>query len=1151
VLSNGDSGEELRLSPLEGDLQAGAKAVYRHPDDETGAYKYGVEVLHDGTINGRDFAGIVLDIEVPTGRTFSGTVTTRAPEDIPARLWKENTAAFTITGGDNRVFIRWTDFDRADALDAWVKYIKELSVTGTFEADREGSVTIESARLARGEVVSLSCERRGKATQPGEEAVYTVGVTNHQSEAVAVSAQLERGGWEEMSASVEPETLTIPPGEASDLDVRVTVTDNVPVGGVEMQKLRVIPEGDGSSAETLEFYTSHEHPGPNLIHEPEGWDAVRRKAENYDWAGEKRDQRVEAAREWTVPESQFDGGNPIEQDAYVFGSRQYGKARRCAEAWQLTRDRALAEKVATFLRRFCDPETGYPATQYALGNAAVHEGGAFRALAVAYDLIKDADVLTPADHDRIAKTVRVYESVMHNVLRRGKMGNFSTSIATAGALAALAIDDMAMVQRYLYGPGKARDLIAAGFMSDGWWYVSSLGYTLGVTNQFMKVARALEPRGIDWLNKGFKLNFSDDVSVYPDAKKDLKEFAGISYRKWGPRDNQTITFREIYQGLMPFADYRGVSFGVNDNGAKNIGHRNLELAYFAYRSPDFLPTLHQLEPEDRHLLYGVPELPPAKDVAGPLPYEQSFHADNVGYAVLRSQNDRPEEDRIQAALKWGTHGGHHGHYDRGNLVNLSRHGKNIGLPKVPWFSYVPVFYKCVAQASVTHNMVTVDQKFQFPTESEQLLFHSGDRFQASAMETDTPWSFMPPENQDSVRQYDDLDAMWRYVPEFPDAPENTQKLTGFTEDVRQRRLVIVTDDYAVVADDMAGDNEHTYDHALWIRGFDDMDAERVEFDRRDPQLEDDPRKSAQFITNVDWYDVEGALTAEFSYQVDAPTRVSIPPIRKANNEPGPMNFTVHHAWPSESRQVALCDLPQSYIQKKLWWKVLDDTDEALAEGYTQPWAIGKGEADVDIAGMDTVTLSGKVHWSNEIRTLFWAGRVVTADGETIPLADIPYTAENMLEEEPRTTDYGARRGWEAGPIELAGEPVDKAIPAEPTNNETTGRIELDLSDVDADRLEATIASDHPVGKRPNGRKGLILRDTGQEARFLTVIEPFESESVVDTVEASDSSTVTVQLTDGRRHVFEVEGLDSESGSVTVTKTEYVDGEAVGTETTTQ
>ena len=73
-----------------------------------------------------------------------------------------------------------------------------------------------------------------------------------------------------------------------------------------------------------------------------------------------------------------------------------------------------------------------------------------------------------------------------------------------------------------------------------------------------------------------------------------------------------------------------------------------------------------MSPKRNDLIYGVPELPEVEsgDVRG-------AYADNAGALMLRSTQKEPRE-KIQAVLKYGTHGGYHGHFDRTAMLSLMR-----------------------------------------------------------------------------------------------------------------------------------------------------------------------------------------------------------------------------------------------------------------------------------------------------------------------------------------------------------------------------------------------------------------------------------------------------------------------------------------------
>ena len=214
----------------------------------------------------------------------------------------------------------------------------------------------------------------------------------------------------------------------------------------------------------------------------------------------------------------------------------------------------------------------------------------------------------------------------------------------------------------------------------------------------------------------------------------------------GPTRRPYRTITDLWNSLLPFIDYRGVMFGVNDSTESKVaGNRTevsgqpFEIAYYVYRDPRYAAII-KLGGGQRDLLYGVPDLP--QDT--PQEFRGNAYADNVGLAMLRSQTKgRPMREQIQAALHYGTHGWAHGHYDRTDLLCLMRYGRSFWNPESVFYVYEPFMYKFFTQTSVNHNMVVVDQKMQQATPGQRLLFYTGSLMQAAAVQTTARWSNPP------------------------------------------------------------------------------------------------------------------------------------------------------------------------------------------------------------------------------------------------------------------------------------------------------------------------------------------------------------------------------------------------------------------------
>jgi len=259
----------------------------------------------------------------------------------------------------------------------------------------------------------------------------------------------------------------------------------------------------------------------------------------------------------------------------------------------------------------------------------------------------------------------------------------------------------------------------------------------------------------------------------------------------------------------------------------------------------------------------VPELPGGPDLS-----HASTYADNAGVAVLRSQTEnRPQPEQIQAALHYGDHGFYHGHFDRTDLLHVSRYGLSFFNPEFIWYGYPNYMYKFYVQTSVNHNLVVVDQKMQEPTETLRTLFHSGKMMQAVAVQTKPRWSNPPYGgmvywDQPHKTFADKSLAENRSVPIPADAPKYGA-VNDYSEPVAQRRLMIVTDDYLVLVDDLHADKEHTFESVFQMGEFHSLDGAKLV--RHTGQWTTNPLSSAQFIIDCDWYDATAPAVGRYEF----------------------------------------------------------------------------------------------------------------------------------------------------------------------------------------------------------------------------------------------------------------------------------------------
>lgn len=235
-------------------------------------------------------------------------------------------------------------------------------------------------------------------------------------------------------------------------------------------------------------------------------------------------------------------------------------------------------------------------------------------------------------------------------------------------------------------------------MPDGWWYECTVSYNLWVASEYIQIGLALNPFGYSLLTEKFPVDYNltpeyDKVGANEDAdRRNLHH--GHSFRIRGPIHQPYVTIKMMSDALLPFLDYRGWIFGINDATEREVGGDSFEMAYYAFRDPRYAAFI-RMTPKRNDLIYGVPELPDAE------PAEvRGAYADNAGALMLRS-TQKDAREKIQAVLKYGTHGGYHGHFDRTGLLSLMRYGRSFYNPEMVWYSYAPYMYNFYVQTSIS------------------------------------------------------------------------------------------------------------------------------------------------------------------------------------------------------------------------------------------------------------------------------------------------------------------------------------------------------------------------------------------------------------------------------------------------------------------
>ncbi|MEI6865613.1 hypothetical protein [Flavicella sp.] len=1086
----------------------------------------------------RDYYANALDWSVYKGLTFDIYQKKESEIEIEILFFVDESNTRTMQGvskakiqligkGWQEVFVPWELFDLVKGQRGTLQGVTKLHIVANSQNNK--TLQIKNIFLSKGQTLVLESKMKGKSAKAGNKVQYELELGNTTDENQIIQLIIPKLGWESMQTSIKPSVIELAPNEIKKCIVEVRIPSAVPQGVREKQVIKALK--NGSEIASIEFTTVVTVPSPFIVHTNEGWDEVKEKTKNYDWAKDELVEYEAKAKKWNVPNYATTTA-PINafRGRYLFHNREADNAMNCAIAYRLTGKKEYAQKCVEMLRKLSDLENGYPATFRVNQNNFVKEGGVFQDLARTYDMVMDCGLFTDEDHILIENTFRLFIETVQLGNDEGGIGNWDLSELVGAFYCALTIQDFHLAEGVLNSPSGIIQQFAQGVMNDGWWYECSVGYNLWCSTMFSEVAIALRPWGINLVDKQIKLGTTPYYSLLPERMK--PGLYGMDFNKWGALHKSSIGIKDMWNALIPFLDYRGVMFAVNDAKEDLVIGEPYELAYYLYRDPEYAAVIQR--GTKRNLLYGVPELPNVISKKT----TQSAYADNMGIVQLRSQTKgREQREQIQAALHYGTHGGYHGHFDRTNFLSMMRYGRSFYNPEMYWYGYKSFLYKFLVQTSINKNMVVVDEKMQEPKESFKTLFYTGDMMQVTAVETKARWSNPPYGGM----VYGDktgvplTQKIWDegrsiFVPK--DTPEYGE-LTDFSEPVMQRRLMVMMDDYIVLADYLQANEEHTFDWLFQMKGFKEINADKLELIRHDNQMNTEPLGSAQFITDCNWYKTEGTSRSQF--EMCWGEGCDNEGGRMPHSEDGVLKIDVITAWPQQN-EIMIGTAPENFgVNKQLWYSVSAD-NETLLNDHSGVWILGSKNVELDITGKTQLLLSTKIKVKAKKNTVFWGdAKIILKDGSEVLVSSLPIIYKNINIPKISGLDYYG------GPVKIAGEAMPNSTPGMPKNYKESGEIIIDLTGLDAVTFQAKIGGDFPLGDESSRRKTMAVRTKGKTTRYLSVIEPFESESVIKSVIANSANELVVELKDGRKQVITISELDGDGNEIKVVVKEYLKG----------
>lgn len=378
----------------------------------------------------------------------------------------------------------------------------------------------------------------------------------------------------------------------------------------------------------------------------------------------------------------FDGNSIASaHDAYTQEVRDLGLV------YQVTGDKRFADRADAILLAYAEKYLSYPMHNNR-GQPVTSNGGriASQPLSEANVIIPFAqgadlvwDTLSPAQRKTLEDKLfrpALQETIL-NKSKKAVIHNIQCHRNSAVGLVGFLLGDKDLIHSAIDGISGFRAQMARGVQADGVWHEGSWGYHFYTITGTWPLTEAARNCGIDLYGTDFKKLF--------DAPLNLA--------------NPNFT-------LPPF----------NDSGEVRIfGSPLYELALARYKNPTYAAVLDPSHrTSDFALWFGVDELPTGKVMAA-----GSRNAQASGYSILQKGEG---QQATWLCLKYGPHGGGHGHFDKLNFVLYAR-GQMWGYD-TGTHAYGSPLHADWDKISLAHNTLTVNEKCQAEATGKCLLFGS-------------------------------------------------------------------------------------------------------------------------------------------------------------------------------------------------------------------------------------------------------------------------------------------------------------------------------------------------------------------------------------------------------------------------------------------
>jgi hypothetical protein len=340
-------------------------------------------------------------------------------------------------------------------------------------------------------------------------------------------------------------------------------------------------------------------------------------------------------------------------------------------AWQLTGKPVYAEKTRRILNAYSAIYPTLPIHDNAnkidtrsgarIMSQTLSEAGWLVPLVFAYDLVRETMPL--------AERTRFETDVLRNaaaVISRYQAGKSNWQSWHNAALLAVGVTvaDRDLISKAIDGPGGFKFQLRESITPDGPWYEGAWGYHFFAFEPLMLTLEMAQRAGV----------------AVPESSA-LKRMLDAPLRNVFP------------DGTLP---------NFNDSGIVRLAGsaRHYDVGYRLFKDPRHLAVVRGSKRSLDSVMWGAPSL-----AASESPKLGSELLPAAGIATLRVR----ESDHT-LAIKFGPHGGGHGHFDKLSFVSFAN-GKHLAADPGTQ-AYAAKTHTTWDKMSVAHNTITVDERTQ-------------------------------------------------------------------------------------------------------------------------------------------------------------------------------------------------------------------------------------------------------------------------------------------------------------------------------------------------------------------------------------------------------------------------------------------------------